>query len=345
MKVGVDGNHTVGYKTRGVLKTLDFAKEHGLEGIFIKTVLELSPTLDEGELKEIKSHADALGLYLDCGVGRVNPYNTAESPNVRILGGGDYRLGIERMIRAARTIDCTELWGEMATSADKKDYAPKFRIDRFRTDVSWEDQLIATEKFLKLLAPILRDLSCRIDVETHEEATSYEVVRLVESVGPDVVGITYDTGNGLLRGEDPVCVARRVAPYTHLTHIKDSILFLNDEGLVRQIRPCGEGVLDWESILASLGKYSPDLHLTLEDHKGLGGIPIFHNDWLDAHPDLSISEIFQLVKLSKLSDIKIASGEILETMEYQKIPFEEQWIDRLLQSSKYLRDTIRKIRL
>jgi sugar phosphate isomerase/epimerase len=261
------------------------------------------------------------------------------------LGNGDYLLGIKRMILAARSIDCTELWGEMATSTDKQHYAPKFRIDRFRTDVSWEDQIIATEKFLKILSPILRDLNCRIDMETHEEATSYEIVRLVEAVGPDVIGITYDTGNGLMRGEDPVCVARRVAPYTHLTHIKDAILFFNGDGMIRQIHPCGEGVLDWASILASLGEYSPDLHLTLEDHKGLGRIPIFQRDWRDVHPDLSIPELLALVRLSKISENKITSGEILDPMEYERIPFEDQWIDRLHKSAKYLRDKLNKMGL
>jgi sugar phosphate isomerase/epimerase len=37
-------------------------------------------------------------------------------------------------------------------------------------------------------------------------------VRLVEHIGPEVLGITFDTGNVLARCEDPVAAARRVAP-------------------------------------------------------------------------------------------------------------------------------------
>ena len=39
--------------------------------------------------------------------------------------------------------------------------------------------------------------------------------------------------------EHPVDAARRAAPYTHLTHAKDAIIFFCDEGLRRQGRPAG----------------------------------------------------------------------------------------------------------
>ena len=81
------------------------------------------------------------------------------------------------------------------------------------------------------------------------------------------------------------------------THIKDAILFYNESGLVRQPRPCGEGILDWEAILSILGQYSPDLNLTLEDHKGLMPIEIYSSDWIAAHPDLTVAELSSLVHL------------------------------------------------
>jgi len=64
-------------------------------------------------------------------------------------------------------------------------------------------------------------------VETHEEITSFEVARLAEAVGPDVVGVTFDTANVLARAENPMAAARRLAPYTHLSHAKDGILYCN----------------------------------------------------------------------------------------------------------------------
>src|SRR5262245_40803857 len=104
MKVGLEANHVPGNATRSRHATIELAKQLGFDGLFYKTVLDLSPTLDGGELAELKQLADGLGLYLECGVSRVNPYNTAESPEIRAIGEGDYRLGVERMILAARAI-------------------------------------------------------------------------------------------------------------------------------------------------------------------------------------------------------------------------------------------------
>src|SRR5438105_2493731 len=99
MKVGVDGSK-IPAASEGPLAALDQANQLGLDGVFFRTVLDLSPTLDVGFLTEVRAHADELGLYLEMGLGKVNPYTTAEAPEIRRLGGGDYRLGLEKMIRA-----------------------------------------------------------------------------------------------------------------------------------------------------------------------------------------------------------------------------------------------------
>jgi sugar phosphate isomerase/epimerase len=340
MKIGVEGNHIAQVKLLGPMGALDFVKEQGLDGVFFKMITHLSPTLDLGEIRDVKTYADSLGLYLECGVGRINPYNIPESPDICALGGGDYRLALERMIKAARSIDCVELWAECATS-ENKPYPGIFGVDRFRTDVTWQDQLLATEKFLRLLAPILRDLGCRIDVETHEEITSYEVVRLVEAVGPDVVGITFDTGNVLPRGEDPVAAAHRVAPYTHQTHVKDGILFFDEEGLVRQMKPCGQGITNWETILPILWKYSPALNLSIEDYKGLLPLQIYNPYWRDRHPDLDVGELLELVRLAIQCEKKIVAGEIPTPIQYEATPYDDERIERLQSSLAYLRGVIK----
>ena len=342
MKVGLEANHLPGNTTRSRPETFRLAKALGFEGVFYKTVLDLSPTLDPGELAELKQLADELGLYLECGVSRVNPYNTAESPEIRAVGGGDYRLGIERMILAARAIGCTELWAECATSANKP-YPGYFSVDRFRTDVTWADQLVAIEKFLRLLAPLLRNVGSRLCVETHEEITSYEVVRLVEAVGPDVVDILFDSGNVVNRGEDPLAVARRVAPYTHMTHLKDPLLTFHPQGLVRHTYPCGLGSIDWRAVLSALGEHQPHLHLTLEDHKGVLPIPVYDPVWQSHHPDLNTVELAELFRLAYRNEERIRRGETPDPAVYEPIPSAQQWRERLDQSQSHLRQIIAEL--
>ena len=59
-------------------------------------------------------------------------------------------------------------------------------------------------------------------METHDEITSFDILRLIESVGEDCTGVVLDTASVLQRGEHPVFAAKRVAPFVRQTHIKDA---------------------------------------------------------------------------------------------------------------------------
>jgi len=52
---------------------------------------------------------------------------------------------------------------------------------------------------------------------------------------------------------------RRLAPHIHMTHCKEGILYITEEGIVQQLRSVGEGIVDWEEALVILGDHFPDL--------------------------------------------------------------------------------------
>ncbi|TNM50207.1 sugar phosphate isomerase/epimerase [Nocardioides albidus] len=264
----------------------------GLDGVLLRTVYELSPTLDAGLLRDVADTAAGLGLYLELGVGKVNPYMTAELPEVRRLGDGSYVAGMERMIEAAAAIGCHELW--TATGNFQSGLPGLHKNDRYRRDAPWSDQLAATERLLARLAPVLRACGSRLNLETHEEITTPDVVRLVEAVGPDVVGVTFDSANVYVHGETAEAAARRVAPYTRMCHLRDVVIVHGPEAPDRYLVPCGEGVVDWAEVLGSLLGANPDLHLTIEPagpHQP--AMQIWYDDprWRVAHPDLDPLEL------------------------------------------------------
>lgn len=309
MKVGVDGRKLPGASSRPAVESLEAAAELGMDGVFFRTVLDITPTLDRHILKELRRRADELGLYLEMGLAKVNPYANAEAPEVRELGGGDYTAGMVRMMEACAEIDCRELW---VGTANYKPRLPGYHVfDRFRTDAPWSDQLGAIEKFLGTLRPAALDLGCHLNIETHEEITSFEVVRLVEAVGPDAVGITYDSANVVARAEDPVEAARRVAPYVRMSHVRDVALFRTDYGIGRMLAPCGEGVMDWPAILAALGEQRPDLRLSIENSRDRTVMPMHVYDpaWLAAHPDLTTTELAETFRLTHAYEDMAAAGE------------------------------------
>ena len=337
MRVGVDGRKIPEAAERGPIRSFDHAREMGMEGLFFRTILEMSPTLDLGELREIRAHADDLGMYCETGLGKVNPYATPETPELRAIGDGDILRGFERMLRACREIDCTEVW--IGTANYKSAYTGHLAYDRFRTDVTWDEQLQATERFLHKLAPIARDLGIHMNLETHEEISTWEIVRLIEAVGPDVIGVTFDVANVLQRGEDPVAAARRVGPYVRQTHLKDFALMFVEDGVLRQARPCGQGVVDYAAVLpivcANRGPDQNPLNLTIENSSahGRGLIDIWHPAWMPAHPDLSPAEVAHYFRLVKGWENRAARGETPTFDAYEAGPHDYHHAVRFIQES------------
>lgn len=327
MRIGIDGRKIPEADKRGPLDSLDHGKSFGMAGLFYRTVLDMSPTLDKGELRAIRSRADELGMYVETGLGKVNPYATPEAPELRLMGNGDTLAGFRRMMEACADIGCQELW--IGTANYKTVYAGKWAYDRFRTDVDWPEQLRATEVFLKKLAPIARDLGIHMNMETHEEITSFEILRLIEAVGEDVMGVVLDTLNPMQRAEHPVWAVRRVAPYVRQTHIKDAYLAHMAGGITVQARACGDGVVDFREVLKLLAAHNPTINLSLEcaGPRPADFVPrhtlveVFDPHWLASHPDLTLEEYAAFLDMVQRYESRIASGEVPTWDAYVTAPF------------------------
>jgi len=317
MRLGIDGRKIPESKKRGGVGSVEHARELGMDGIFFRTVLDFAPTLDPGVMKAVRQRADEFGMYLEMGLGKVNPYAIPETPEVRAVGDGDTLLGFRRMMEACAAIDVRELWVGCANF--KGFYPGRYAVDRFRTDVDWADQLIAIEKFLNKLKPTALDLGIHINIETHEEMTSFEVVRLVEALGTEAFGIVYDTSNGLQRLEFPVMVAKRVAPYVRQTHFKDLALKFEGEQVLSQSRACGQGVIDFGAVLEILAAARPDLNITIECNSPYENGPqaikpnrfdVADPSFIAAHPDCSVPEYGAYVAMIHAYQQRLDAGEV-----------------------------------
>jgi len=317
MRIGVDSTKFPGVATHDAVWLLDRVAEEGLDGVFFRSVLELSPTLDHRQMQDVAAYGREKGLRIEAGVGKVNPFSTPEAPSIRALGGGDYRLAIVRMIAAAASAGIHELWTALCNYQFDLARCGVFAFDRFRTDVTWQEQLDATVAFLRSLAPVLRDHGSHLNVETHEEITSFELVRIVEAVGPDVIGITFDTANVVVRGESPIAAARRVSPYLRATHVRDIALVEAPDGLARMLLPVGDGVLDWPALLGALrGGLPPgvDPMLSIEGiirGRGEMAIPYADPRWREGHPDLVAAELDEIIRLAGTYAERVAAGQAL----------------------------------
>jgi sugar phosphate isomerase/epimerase len=325
MRLGIDWQKLPESKKRGPIRSLDFVRDLGLGGLFFPTMLDMSPTLDRAELAAIRARADELGLYLEAGIGKTNPYCSAEAPEYRAIGGGDIIRGFTRMIEAAAAIGCRELW--VSPGNFKAEYPGRLANDRFRTDVTWDEQLSGIERVLRTLAPAARANGVHLNMETHDEITSFEILRLIEAVGEDCMGVVFDTANGLQRGEHPVFAARRLAPYVRQTHIKDAYVARAPGGLDFQTRTCGEGIVDFGAILPILAAAKPDLNLSLEIAQSTVDKPRRANPrqcieiddpvWRAAHPDLTKEEHDAYLGMVGAYEARIRTGAVADWVAYE----------------------------
>ncbi len=339
VRIGTDGRKLPRASELGPIGALERAAALGADGLFFRTLLDMSPSLDMSELFAIRDKASELGIYLETGLGKVNPFALAEAPELRAIGGGDTLEGFRHIIEAAAQIGCTELWA--ATANFKPHYYGRFCYDRFRTDVTWKEQLEATGRLLKRLQPIASHHGVHINLETHEEITSFEVVDLVERAGPDTFGIVFDTANVLHRVEHPVWAAKRVAPYVRQTHIKDGAVMRCEEGLTFQIRTCGTGMVDFTQILPILAAVNPGLHLTVENEAARpGNVPVTpkiieldHPAFLAGHPDLTAEEHEAYRGLIEAYDRLIREGSRPDWKAAASVSRTVEHIDRMIVDS------------
>lgn len=251
----------------------------GANEITFYSLFELSPTLDPAVLRKLKAEADNFGIAIAASLDWLNPLRLDRHGRELQLGNGDLSGGVRRLLETGATLGMREMFFTIGTLEDRAG--------------DWRAQLDAVTALLIGLKAALADLGMRVLVKTHEEITSYECLELVERVGPDALGVSYDPANMLVRLEEPLAAARRLAPHVTQVHIDDATLsFEGDTNLRRHLAPVGQGAIDWPSLLTLLPGAKPLIEL----HRGQFAIPAFDQAWLGSQPYVQLGEYGALIQ-------------------------------------------------
>jgi hypothetical protein len=157
------------------------------------------------------------------------------------------------------------------------------------------------------------------------------------------MGVTFDVGNVVQRGESPVRAAGRVAPYVRQTHMKDVALAFAADGIQRQPRACGQGVVDFEAVLRVLLAARPSLNLSIENQTDavVNTFAFFDPDWHASHADLTTAELAELVGLVNAFQRRVDNGQALALADYAAQPFgHAEAIASLRASAAHLRSVL-----
>jgi sugar phosphate isomerase/epimerase len=68
---------------------------------------------------------------------------------------------------------------------------------------------------------VAEELDVKLAVENHFDFDSDEFLKLIEDVGSDYFGLTFDTGNFMRLLDEPIKAMEKLGKYVYATHIKD----------------------------------------------------------------------------------------------------------------------------
>lgn len=317
LAVGVSCGSRQGFPPEQGVEAVEYVSSRGFDGIAFATPAAVSRTLDRHVLESVRELAGERGLYLESGIGCIGPFGDQPSLDA----------DLHAMIDANLALGCREFFAYT-------------RSERNHAQPSHAEQLATIGATMDRLAPRLRSEGLRLNLKTHEDLSSHEVLQLVESRGDDVFGISLDVANLVIRGEDPVAATERLAPHVHQTHLEDLALHLVEDGLWRTLRPCGLGVLDWGAIVRILQERSPARHLTVEQHMGQFGLAVFAPQWFEAEPHVTARELAVLFAAAVECERRVADGELPSLADGMAMASEEELRTQLDQSVHHLRHVL-----
>ncbi len=269
-----------------------------------------------------------MGLYLEVGLPCPNPVRRSRELQHEV-SAADWARDLVRQVDALTVLGC--------------DHARLYvgdRHDRFRLDTPWNVQVDATIDVLRQLTPRLKDRGIRVAIETHADLTADELLAMIDRLGPEVAGVTLDTGNLVMRLDDPLDATERLAPFILGTHIKDAVLAFTSRGLCWQARPIGSGILPMPDMLAAILRHHPTIALSIELHPRIYDLPIYDPRWLSFFPGLRPESLAAVVRLSAECERRYAEGALDRPDVVEAISWASRDLDWLASSLGYLRSVV-----
>lgn len=152
-------------------------------------------------------------------------------------------------------------------------------------------QLEILTKWFKEAVKVAEEMDVKMAVENHFDFDSGEFLKLIEDVGSDHFGLTFDTGNFTRLLDEPVKAMDKLGKYVYATHVKDLKItpgVAADEWFFFSCTAIGDGILD----IPTLVKQLHDL-----DYKGMLAIELdFPHPSVGTEEDAAVAKSVEYLK-------------------------------------------------
>jgi 3-oxoisoapionate decarboxylase len=248
------------------LKLLEYAASLKLDAVFLQDSLDPG-TDDPAHWREVRDAAKRLNLHLETGTGASLPRELNDiQPSVKLLS---------HAVKRAAAMGSPIVRTLVASDREHLPNAPVAKII---------DTMVRT---LRAVRSEAMDAGLKIAIENHKDLLCWETRQLIEFAGKEFVGSYLDTGNPVFVMEDPMETVETLGPLAVTFHLRDSVIYETRNGIAVQWVPLGEGVVDFEKIVARARTLCPNVYVYIKPITGRPPVtmaylgPAFMRNWQD----------------------------------------------------------------
>jgi sugar phosphate isomerase/epimerase len=210
---------------------------------------------DEAALRQIREHADRLGIRLQLAHGTVCP--SSRSFNAQ---NGTLEEQVTRALKASQIFGASCM--RCVLGGDP---------ERPQIDMHLDNMV----KAVRALRPRIVDSGVKLAWENHGgDVQAQEMKTAIEAIGTDVIGVCLDSGNPVWMLEDPHATLETLIPYTLTCHVRDSAVWRVPEGIAVRWVNMGDGNVDIDGWIKKFIEARPGLPIIFENL--VSGAPRVH---------------------------------------------------------------------
>ncbi len=282
IKLGFDTYSLRGFGWKDI-QFLDFGASLKVDTIQISSSADYS-SLDAVHLRDVKAHADRLGIQIDAGIGCICPVSKSWKD-----AGGPADKQLTDGLKIAKAVGARAMRCFMGSPLDRRSERPI------------EELMDATIKVFKSVRAQAQDLNVKIAIENHGDMTARETRAVIDEAGRDFVASCLDTGNPMSVMEDPQLTLEVLGPYAVTTHIRDSVVFETPQGAATQWVGFGDGMVDWKAFLELYQKLCPQALLQLENITGRPPqpVPYYSKEWWKHFPKMPAADFARFQEMAR----------------------------------------------
>src|SRR5262245_57665064 len=201
---------------------------------------------DEAAVRQVREHADRLGIRLQLAFGSVCP--SSRSFNAQ---NGTLEEQVGRALKASQIFGATCM--RCVLGGDPERPQIEMHIDNMI-------------KAVRGIRSRIADSGVKLAVENHGgDLQAREMKMMVESIGADICCVCLDSGNPVWMLEDPHMTLETLIPYAETSHVRDSAVWKVPEGIAVRWVNMGDGNVDIDGWIQKFIKAKPGLPIIFEN--------------------------------------------------------------------------------